>query len=142
MVEFYRSQEYKAKKPHTCFICGGKIDVGDRYWYSAWKDEGEISTTHAHLKCQKIVNEFCDWADESEYDIDEVYDWWRDNKCTNCRHFYIDDCEHCEFYEGDSEACNNSHNGKCMDGDTCYLMNMYCWCTKYSPEEKNTDNIR
>ena len=46
-----------AKKRHICYLCGGHIEKGTKYYRQANKDGGDIMTFRAHTECWDLVNE-------------------------------------------------------------------------------------
>ena len=45
MMDFSRSSTHKAKKPHKCFLCGGKIAIGEKYERYTGKYDGDFLTS-------------------------------------------------------------------------------------------------
>jgi hypothetical protein len=87
----------KARKKHTCDLCGLTINPGERYHYFSGKYNGDFITTKTCMICNKIVNTYCDWAGENEWSEEEVEDWLWEQYCHDCEHseWENDDCE-CE----------------------------------------------
>lgn len=42
----------KTQRPHRCFWCGIKIEVGSGASYDAYKNDGEFYTSYMHLECK------------------------------------------------------------------------------------------
>ena len=92
----FRKEEYrKARKWHRCDLCGGKIEVGDKYSYESGMYDGCFYTMTLHSVCRKIIEEFADAELEfgDEYTLNDVIDWLRDEFCYGC-----DGRESCDNY--------------------------------------------
>lgn len=97
MLEFSSGSVPTARKEHTCDLCNGFISVGEKYVRFAGKFDGFMFDTKHHLLCSSIIDEYCEWACDNEYDNDAVIDWLRETVCGGCEHSWYgdgnDDCD-------------------------------------------------
>lgn len=90
MIEFWRSQEVRARKPYACSECEAAIAVGQRHVYSAGKTEGVMLDFRLCLDCDLICVEGCQafWDEgapigamrselRTEHGIDDPVAWAR-----------------------------------------------------------------
>ena len=98
MLDFYNSKYVKAKKCHICDLCGGLIQKGEVYHRYAGKYDGDFFDDKFHKDCQKIISQYCEENNESEYDNDSIQDWLHDKYCHECKHD--------EYNGGDCEEVN------------------------------------
>lgn len=103
MLECYTSTMPKARKKHTCDLCGLTINPGERYHYFSGKYDGDFISSKTCIFCEKIIDAYCDWQGEGEWSEEEVEDWLNEKYCNNCIHNECgkDDCE----FETKSKAC-------------------------------------
>lgn len=83
-ADFYIATIRKARKPHSCFECGGQILHGEKYEHVSGKWEGRLDTFVTCERCcdirQWVKNNlpcFC-WAhgnmlDDAAEEVDEAY---------------------------------------------------------------------
>lgn len=136
-LEFYYHKIKKAHKQHDCEMCGQKIEVGENYSFASGKYEGTIFTTKLHEICKSTLDKTLNAMGEYEYDYDMIADWWREKKCSICKHAYPD-CKPDDNCPDDIDCtdCKDHKNGKCMaNGIDCDKMDRSCWCTLFEPEE-------
>ena len=76
-VEVLNSKKHTAKVKHICDLCGGTINIGERYQADFCVDGGDSYTFKAHEKCLTIANEIYEYLD-----LDEEMD--RMNFCDGC----------------------------------------------------------
>jgi hypothetical protein len=57
-AEVYNEVERKARKPHKCDGCGGKIAVGEKYTYYSGIYDHEPFHGHACAECVAALSEF------------------------------------------------------------------------------------
>jgi len=98
MMEFWREQTLKARKPHKCEMCGGEIKPGEKYNRELGKFDGAFFTRALHIRCAEFEADFCSYG-ECEFMWDEIYDFIVDKNCRVCPHFDSED--------GD---CRNGHD--------------------------------
>ena len=67
-MEQISSRKPVARKEYCCDYCRNKIEKGQRYYRSFWKDDVAYEWI-AHLECQFIVNELWDYYDPA-YGVD------------------------------------------------------------------------
>lgn len=81
-----------AKKQHTCNLCGGYINPGERYHYEFNKDGSDVWGFSAHLECQFLAQELWDFIDpwdgmyEDDF-IDGVREFCQKMICPKCEHY-------------------------------------------------------
>lgn len=92
-VEVLSSKEHTARVKHVCNLCGGIINVGERYNADFCVDSGYAYTFKTHTKCSFISDEIVDYLDlEDEMD--------RMNFCYGCAEVSeVFICPDCEEYE-------------------------------------------
>lgn len=141
MLDFETIKTPVAAKQHKCSLCGGNIEKGEKYVYHAGKYDGYFFTEYLHMDCQDVISEYCSEVD-FEYNEDDIAEWWRDEKCHNCKKYYSDPCEKtCEFFNG-GDCDDRTADGKCKAADTCNIWDRYCWCTQYEAENKTIGGRR
>lgn len=140
LLEFETIKEPVAAKQYKCSLCGLKIEKGEKYAYRAAKYDGYFFTEYLHFDCRAVISEYGSEVD-SEYNQDDIAEWWNDAKCHNCKKYYTEPCENalCEFFDG-GNCCDMAVDGKCKCSEPCDIWDRYCWCTQYEPENK--DNRR
>ena len=138
-MSFQRETIRKARKEHKCSICQKKIMPGESYHEYAGVYEGDFYYSKECETCQPIITEFkrSRYCDEGCYGIDEIYEWWRDVMCYNCKHRFLpcvpdEDCVK-DFIKPDGTCPEKSEFGTCKCGDYCEEMTRWCWCEKYEP---------
>lgn len=83
MLEFYSQHERKARKEHTCSLCRGTINIGDKYIRYSGGYNGEYYDDKYHVTCQAVINEYCGRNGDNEYSDDEINDWLDGEVCCN-----------------------------------------------------------
>lgn len=99
MIEFSTYREPKAKKTHVCSLCGGAINVGEKYVRFSGKDGKFMFDTKLHLPCSVLIEKYCENIEQNEYDNDAVIDWVKKIACSGCKYFEDDN---------DDPPCNAS----------------------------------
>lgn len=105
MLEFYRSEQRKARKNHECDVCGKPILRGCDYIYASQKCDGEIYAFHQHIHCDALLDAFLASGcyDGVEYSLDEVQEWLSD-LCSDLHH--EGKCSEDDYYDKcDRERC-------------------------------------
>lgn len=105
MLEFYKSEQRKARKNYMCDVCGRPILRGRDYIYASQKYDREIQTSHRHIHCDALLDAFfaSDRYDGVKYSIDKVLDWlfdlcnelYRQRKCSDKDYYEKCDMERC-----------------------------------------------
>lgn len=136
MMEFYNETSYIARKEHECEMCNDKIRIGERYIRGVGKYEGSLFTRKLHVECDKVFSEFVEDTGADEYSYDEIMDWWRENKCPNCKNYY----PKCSDVMDESCIANSpklcpdmTAAGRCSAMEHCDEMTRVCWCENYEP---------
>ncbi len=128
-MEFYRQEERVSQKERVCEMCGKPIHAGEKYSVEVGKYFGDFFQRFLHLECRDVIGEFCRSIDDSEFDYDEIADWWEAHYCNGDCKYYFPKCEPDSTCE---TACSyKTGDGKCTIGDTCHEMTRICWCEKY-----------
>ena len=91
MLDFFSDRIHKAKKPHCCELCDGKIEIGETYHRQSGKLDYEMFDVCLHNSCTKIVDVYLEQSYENSWSPQEVYDWARTTRCMKCKEY--DDCE-------------------------------------------------
>ena len=93
MSDFFKEEQIKAARfKHRCDLCGTFIAAGESYFRQSGKFEGEFFNSVLHERCKEVVGKYCrDCSDDGGWDSDDVYDWIRDDECTECELY--DDCD-------------------------------------------------
>lgn len=102
MLEFWNIKHPKARKEHTCDMCGLKILTGQIYERYSGKYDGDLFDWKYCLDCEKVINTFCMEVD-NEYSEDEISEWLHERFCYDCKHGChlddaLDDCTFSEFH--------------------------------------------
>lgn len=92
MLEFYTSRFPKARKIHKCDLCGGTINVGEKYHRYSGKYDGDMFDDKYHIHCQNMIQSYCLEQNDTEYDNWSVQDWLHDQYCVECEHYQKDTC--------------------------------------------------
>lgn len=58
----FEDKDVKARKPHTCFLCGEPITVGEVYRRRTGADDDGLVTMHMHSTCHAQTIDW-DWTD-------------------------------------------------------------------------------
>lgn len=87
MLEFYTASTHTAKKVHVCDLCGGKVQIGEKYQRFSGKNEGEMFDLKHHLICCEIISQYCQYIGDNEYDADSACEWVQETVCANCEHY-------------------------------------------------------
>lgn len=107
--EWYRI----ARKRHRCELCGGEIEVGEKYSYESGVYDGFFYTRKLHSVCREIIDDYANSELElgEDYTYDYVIDWLRDEFCYEC-----DERENCEnvsvcekmkdYYRKEQQTCS------------------------------------
>ena len=85
--EFYDEHQHTARKEHICEMCGGVINVGEKYWNEVGKYEGEFFSRALHNICHQMEREFCSEVD-CEFSWDEITEYIQETYCTKCPHHW------------------------------------------------------
>lgn len=80
MLEFSKTEQRKARRNHTCYLCGKPILRGCEYICETQKYCGEINTFKRHIHCDALLEAmmFGPLKGECEYSEDEVTEELRD----------------------------------------------------------------
>lgn len=94
MLEFSKHTNPIAKKKHQCSLCYGDIRAGEKYDRFCGLYDGAFFDLKHHLICSDIINEYCDYIGEDEYNNDNVIDWVSEIVCGDCIHNQdgLEDC--------------------------------------------------
>lgn len=135
MIETISSCIRTARKQHTCNLCGGKIQPGEKYNYTFYSNDGEAYGWKEHEKCSYISDEIWDYCDPWEGMNEDIF---KDAVSDICSSFV---CPICHFLKEDS--C-----GECNQIDKVYdLLKNYelyiekregC-CTEWKLRERKKD---
>lgn len=103
MIKFYSSKHHKAKKEHTCSMCGKIIQPGEVYERSSGKYDGYFFDEKYCEDCEVIIDEYISISCDCEIYDDDILDWLRENFCYGCIHGWhtdegLDDCESSAFH--------------------------------------------
>lgn len=79
-MEFYSENTHIAKKEHKCEMCGGKINIGEKYYRERGKFCGEFFDRKMHVHCHHMEAEYCREVD-CEFNWYSIYDYVRDKHC-------------------------------------------------------------
>ena len=96
MMEFWNERTPKARKEHTCALCGGKIIRGEKYARETGKWYGDFFTRALHLRCAAFEREYCPNVD-NEFTWDDIDEYIREVHCPKCPHY--DEEEGCTVNE-------------------------------------------
>lgn len=91
MLEFCTSTEPRARKEHKCDLCRRVILAGTKYVRCSGKLDGYFFDTKLHTECQEIIDDYCSYYGENEWDEDGVFYWIQLNLCDSCSE--RDECE-------------------------------------------------
>ncbi len=133
-MEFYNHSTPISRKERECEMCGQKIMPGEQYSKEVGKYYGDFFSRILHLDCSEVLGDFLSEAEENEFCYSEIYRWWVETRCTECKHYYSQCDPTCKFHKGDPESCGDRRNGRCTSAEPCDEMNRSYWCDKY---EKN-----
>jgi len=99
MLEFSTVTTPVAKKQYKCSLCGRAINKGEKYSRFEGKNDGEMFSEKHHLFCVDIIDKYCRWAGDQEYDVDSVLEWAHEFGCADCPHapWKEDDCDKSVF---------------------------------------------
>lgn len=97
MLEFHTSRLLSAKKIHKCSLCGGTINVGEKYNRFSGKYDGDMFDDKYHVACQNMIQSYCLDQNDTEYDNWSVADWLHDKYCVECEHYKNDTCSTSEL---------------------------------------------
>ena len=89
-MEFYSEEKVKAKKEHTCEMCGGKIKPGDTYYRENGKWCGDFFSRALHVQCHLMEEDYCCEVD-CEFSWDSIQDYIQDEYCCVCEHAACND---------------------------------------------------
>ena len=93
MSDTLTNKQRKARKPHTCDICGKSIPKGAEYIYITYVCDGSIYEEHRHIHCDAMID-----AAFTEYDAESYEECleyiWEDTCEVNCS---FDQREECNF---------------------------------------------
>lgn len=83
----------KAKKPHSCDVCGFEIVPGSEYISIRSMQDGKFWHNKEHIHCDAILNAFtkqtCCEIEWGKYD--SVLEWIHDEACSECP--CVNDCK-------------------------------------------------
>ena len=85
MIEFETATQPKARKQHKCYLCGGPIVYGERYFRHSGKCDGEFFDYCYHDECSDLIDSYSREFNETEWDHDAIWDWLCDH-CHDCQH--------------------------------------------------------
>jgi len=108
MADFFERRTVKAKKEHTCEMCGMPIKLGEEYVVAVGVWENEFFSTKYHIECDAVLEEF---HEGGEFDFEEIREKWVEKHCRFCKHYNEDDCG--------------------------LGPNRECWCDKFTKEVAN-----
>ena len=107
MCDLICSTTQKARKPHTCDLCGEQINKGDLYISQKLKNDGNIYTWKEHYNCHFVCMKLSFFIAPIDGMTDEAFK----EGCANyCEEFV---CAHCEHWT-DTEGCAGDKN-YCID---------------------------
>ena len=105
MSDIYTEWQIKARKRHTCHLCGRSIKRGSEYIRVKWYDDG-FQEVARHIHCDALLQTTLDeLTDPTSFDADEVTEILRDT-CVDLHNKGIcadEDYEHCD--DTDCYAC-------------------------------------
>lgn len=105
-MEQISSRKPIARKEYCCNYCRDKIEKGQRYQRSFWKDGGIAYEWISHLECQFIVNELWDYYGP-DYGVDS------EDFGEMCHSFCQDFiCPACAYWDKAYDECSE---------DNCYI---------------------
>lgn len=107
MTQCLRCVERTARKQHTCDYCGGIIKKGEKYNYSAYKDD-IFFDWKAHKRCDFVALELWDLVDP---DLGMTADDF-DEACGEFCHVFV--CPDCPQFDKEYKECNDDR-GFCFD---------------------------
>lgn len=84
MLECYTKKTSRAKKKHTCLLCGRTIEIGEEYIIYKGKTSYGWFYDIYHTECQKIIDEFLGENNEDEYSQESINEWLYDSRCYDC----------------------------------------------------------
>lgn len=98
MLELYNETKREARKQHGCILCAEQINKGEEYIMCSGKYDGEFFGYCLHPGCKSIVDAYCSYFGENEWNEDEIREWLSDG-CISCPHGADgdDDCEESVF---------------------------------------------
>ena len=89
-IDCVNTKTHTARKKHRCELCGGVIDIGQRYNADFCVDGGYAYTFKSHIECSDLVDELIDYCE-----FDDGVD--RMSFCDGCSEvseiFVCPDCE-------------------------------------------------
>lgn len=102
MVIFLSKAIYKAKKKHTCSVCGGQICNGEFYQQETGKTDGKFFCHNLHPACA---------AAEKSYAMANGYNFTMDQVHHSIKDEY---CKACELYSAEDQTCQKGYSvGRC-----------------------------
>ena len=131
-MEFYRRTVPRSRTTHKCEGCGNPIEVGEKYSCESGKWDGDFFARLMHLDCYEAMNDILDAQGDNEFTWDSLAEWWRDEKCCECKHRYLpckpdDRCP--------AKPCGiRTPQGGCKDNE-CDEMTHIFWCAKWEQKE-------
>lgn len=85
MLEIYSEVLRKARKEHTCHICGKMIEKGERYHHETGKWDGDFFNRNTCKVCALIRNDYLAETCTDEYDVYSVQDHAAEIGCSGCK---------------------------------------------------------
>ncbi len=73
MIETISSCIRTARKQHTCDLCCGKIQPGEKYNYTYFNNDGQAYGWKEHEKCSYISGEIWDYCDPWDGMNEEIF---------------------------------------------------------------------
>lgn len=106
-MSFYSRKTPTARQTHLCDLCGDAIAVGERYvTEQGTTDNGIFGSRKLHTKCEEVLwDYFSQTYVPDSLDMDDVLNWWTEEKCKKCR-FCITNDGDCDFDKDKYRWCS------------------------------------
>lgn len=135
-MEFYNRRTPVSRKERTCEMCGQKIMPGERYSSESGKFDGDFFARDLHLDCLQVLHDYLRAEEVNEFTYPDIYYWWRETQCTNCKHRYPPCDLTCKAArKGGPYKCEDYRGGKCTAEEPCDKMTRVCWCDKFEEDK-------